>query len=324
MEDNYQSTALFTQFFEAMSLPVFSLPEIDSQLYFLFKTRPEMFAESFNQLKNFIENDPNFSEETPRLLPYFNQTIPFVQRLVEEYIDLKSQEKNFSEFTTSAFKNKVNSEETKNSNLDRDDLIKKIQDAENGIQVKLANTANQLRTLTRNSLGELKSFAKPPQLVKICLECVCMMLGEKIDFQNAKKLINNPNFLSSLVNFNKDAVTEATINRIKKVIRADSNITFSCMEKVSSASASLFAWVTGIIDYHNYKKVIRELKSQLQNIEESKISDDSGEDSLANAQAKLEKLQLDQAIGPIIERQYSIENSVKDSIRVLVEKFFTV
>lgn len=44
-----------------------------------------------------------------------------------------------------------------------------------------------LNSLNKNDITEIKSFAKPPPLVQMVMEAVCVLLGEKPDWDTSKK-----------------------------------------------------------------------------------------------------------------------------------------
>ena len=43
----------------------------------------------------------------------------------------------------------------------------------------LQKISKTLSSLSKSSLGELKSFAKPPALVELSLQCLCILFGRK-------------------------------------------------------------------------------------------------------------------------------------------------
>merc|ERR1719258_223549 len=63
-----------------------------------------------------------------------------------------------------------------------------------------------LDSLDKKDLQELKSFAKPPPLVEVVLAAVCLLMGKKENWDEAKKLMNDTNFLSNLKSYDKDSL----------------------------------------------------------------------------------------------------------------------
>ena len=74
-----------------------------------------------------------------------------------------------------------------------------------------------LNSLSKGDITEIKSFAKPPETVQMTLEAVCILLGEKPDWDTAKKLMSDDaSFLQSLFDFDKDAIPDARLKTLKK------------------------------------------------------------------------------------------------------------
>ena len=62
----------------------------------------------------------------------------------------------------------------------------------------LEGAIKALDTLNRGDIAEIKNNNNPHALVKFTLECVSILLDEKLDWDNIKKLLADPNFLSRL------------------------------------------------------------------------------------------------------------------------------
>ncbi|OUW47187.1 MAG: hypothetical protein CBD47_05050 [Synechococcus sp. TMED187] len=52
----------------------------------------------------------------------------------------------------------------------------------------LKEAVEALNGLSKNDISEIKAFAKPPPLVQKVMECVCLLLGAKTDWDSAKKV----------------------------------------------------------------------------------------------------------------------------------------
>ena len=58
--------------------------------------------------------------------------------------------------------------------------------------------AEALKKLNKADITEIKGFAQPPQAVMMVLEAVCILLGEKGDWDSAKKVMTDLSFLDRL------------------------------------------------------------------------------------------------------------------------------
>lgn len=87
-------------------------------------------------------------------------------------------------------KNVVEEEEAKikvqaaNTQLIKDDALKDLE-----LAMPAFNQAIEaLNSLSKSDITEVKSFKTPPGLVLITMEAVCVLLGEKPDWDSAKKV----------------------------------------------------------------------------------------------------------------------------------------
>ena len=95
-----------------------------------------------------------------------------------------------------------------------------------------------LKALSKNDITEIKSFAKPPPLVQTVLEAVCILKGAKPTWDDAKKIMSDSSFLSSLETYDKDNIPPKVLKAIQTYI-ANPDFTPDNVEKVSKAAKSL-------------------------------------------------------------------------------------
>lgn len=68
---------------------------------------------------------------------------------------------------------------------------------------------NAVKNLDKNSIVEIKNFAKPPDGVLFVMECLMVMLGEKTDWKSVKGVLGNVNeFMSRLLDYDVEKTTE--------------------------------------------------------------------------------------------------------------------
>lgn len=79
---------------------------------------------------------------------------------------------------------KVQAESTQ---LIKDDAQRDLNAALPALNAALA----ALNSLNKNDITEIKSFSKPPLLVLTTMEAVCILFGQKPDWDTAKKVNNN-------------------------------------------------------------------------------------------------------------------------------------
>lgn len=74
-----------------------------------------------------------------------------------------------------------------------------------------------LNTLNKGDIIEMKSYPKPPEDLVLVVSAVCLILGQKETWDEAKKLMNQPEaFITSLKEYDKDKIKETTLKKLKK------------------------------------------------------------------------------------------------------------
>ena len=71
-----------------------------------------------------------------------------------------------------------------------------------------------LKSLDKKSIGEVKSFAKPPPMVAYVLEAVCILLNKDTDWDSAKALMGDSKFMDMLLNYDKDNIDPKLIKKV--------------------------------------------------------------------------------------------------------------
>ncbi|XP_059609452.1 dynein axonemal heavy chain 7 [Phlebotomus argentipes] len=159
------------------------------------------------------------------------------------------------------------------------------------VQPDIETATDSLTTLTPADILIVKSMKNPPAAVKIVLEGICILRDikpDKVPGQNddywspSKRLLADPSFLESLIQFDKNSVTP----RIMEVFQQRPVLAFD-MEKVKSISMTceiLFKWVLAVA---NYGRVLESLEPRKQALIEAEAIYSTAIDSL---NIKLEQL----------------------------------
>jgi len=108
----------------------------------------------------------------------------------------------------------------------------------------------------------VKGFKKPPELVVTVLEAVCILLGEKTDWNSAKKVMGDMKFIDRLKGFDKDSIDPKIIKKLGKYIKMDKFMP-SEVKSVSLAATSLCMWVRAIFKYDAVAKNIEPKRNAL-------------------------------------------------------------
>ena len=120
---------------------------------------------------------------------------------------------------------------------------------ESNDMTNLENMLNQLRSLNKSDIVEMKSFTNPPHLVKLVMESICILLNVIPDWPNSKKLLSNPNqFLSALLCFDKNTLTHQKLKKLEAYIE-NPIFNLESAKCVSLACVSLVQYVIGLFNF---------------------------------------------------------------------------
>merc|ERR1711934_374027 len=114
-----------------------------------------------------------------------------------------------------------------------------------------------LDVLPKAAITEMTSFSNPPALVRLIAEAVLTMLNESskdvVSWKEFRTQARRPNFMSRLLNFDKDSISEGKLRRVSKYAQ---EIDVDRARCVSLAGAGLAQWLCGI---NTYATIAREV-----------------------------------------------------------------
>lgn len=167
-----------------------------------------------------------------------------------------------------------------------------------------------LASLNKKDLAEVKAYTSPPPLVEKVLAAVMVLRKADQSWAEAKKHLNDPNFLAELINYPIEKMTDSMLKKIEKFC-ADPEFKPEKVEKVSTASMSLCMWVRAMEKYgHIYrdvapkqqavKEALEALEQKTRMLQEAKQQLKAADEQVAQLKAeynelvsKKEKLRLD-------------------------------
>ena len=76
-------------------------------------------------------------------------------------------------------------------------------------------------------------------------------------------MLHDINFLEYLLNFDKESISEETMNKLKEVFDSHPDFTIENVRKTSKAAACFFEWVHGIYDFGKIWVEIQPVRNQL-------------------------------------------------------------
>ena len=164
----------------------------------------------------------------------------------------------------------------------------------------LEEAAAALNNLKKEDITEIRYFANPHILVQQVCECVVILRGFKdVSWKGAKAMMADPRFLASLIEFDKDGITD---RQVRSVLSYMKNEKFNPDEvmQISTAGAGLLKWVYAMI---NYNSVAKEVNPKRQKVNEA-------EKSLRMATKELTKIK--QEVGKLNEQLQELSSQFEE------------
>ncbi|BHF62050.1 Cytoplasmic dynein 1 heavy chain 1 [Sparganum proliferum] len=144
--------------------------------------------------------------------------------------------------------------------------------------------------IRKKDLQELKSMRNPPPAVKMALEAVCLLLGEKSsEWLKILQVIVKDSFVPSITNYNTDEITDSIRETMKKKYLENPDFNFEKVNRASSACGPMVKWVIAQISYADILKKVEPLRNELKALEEAAGVNEKKAEDVETTIAALEK-----------------------------------
>ena len=127
----------------------------------------------------------------------------------------------------------------------------------------LESAVKALNSLTKADITEVKSFTNPPGAVRVVMEAVCVLLGEKETWENAKKLLSRSDFMDLLTGYDKDNIPESRLKKLRKQYINAEEMQVEVIQKVSKAGTGLCLWARAMDVYADVAKEVAPKQARL-------------------------------------------------------------
>jgi dynein heavy chain 1, cytosolic len=144
----------------------------------------------------------------------------------------------------------------------------------------LKNAQASVRGIKKRDLDEVRNLARPPNNVKLTLECVAIMLGEtKVEWTDVRKLLSKTDFIPSIIEFDADKLSTKQINLVnEKYLDGNSDLTEDSVTRSSKACGPLYKWAESMVKYSTIYNNIQPLREEVEQLEgEAKVVKDEKE-----------------------------------------------
>lgn len=133
----------------------------------------------------------------------------------------------------------------------------------------LRSAQESVRGIKKRDLDEVRNLARPPNNVKLTLECVAIMMGEKnVDWAELRKVLARADFIPSILNFDADKLSSKQIKLVtEKYLVGNPDLTADSVTRSSKACGPLFKWAESQIRYSTIYNNVQPLREEVERLE---------------------------------------------------------
>ncbi|XP_075848159.1 dynein axonemal heavy chain 2 [Microtus pennsylvanicus] len=172
----------------------------------------------------------------------------------------------------------------------------------------LEEAMRALESLNKKDIGEIKSYGRPPAQVEMVMQAVMILRGNEPTWAEAKRQLGEQNFIKSLINFDKDNISDKVLKKIGAYC-AQPDFQPDIIGRVSLAAKSLCMWVRAMELYGRLYRVVEPKRIRM-NAAMAQLQEKQA--ALAEAQEKLREVaeKLD-----MLKKQYDEKLAQKEELR---------
>jgi dynein heavy chain, axonemal len=186
---------------------------------------------------------------------------------------------------------------------------------------------NALKDIKKSDIVEMKSMLKPPEAIRMTMAAVCIMLNQKPDRKGkagdpydgywitaTKEVLNDVKFLSRLLDYDRDSIDPAIINKITAYTNDPNFTPDNVAKRGSQGAAGLVSWVHAMVLYDRVAKQVAPKRAALKKAESTlKIA----QETLAVKQLALKEVTdkvaaLEVSLNEAESKKLSLKNQVED------------
>ncbi|CAF0789670.1 unnamed protein product [Didymodactylos carnosus] len=214
--------------------------------------------------------------------------------------------------------------------VQQEQIVKKratVMEDLNKVEPAVQEAQQAVKSIKKQNLVELKNLNNPPSGVKLALESVCLLLGEETnDWKSIRSIIMRENFIPTIVNFNTDDLTPATIQKMKTKYLSNPDYSYEKINRASVACGPLVKWAEAQLTYADMLGKVEPLRNELKSLEnaaETKVVEMQNTNDLITtlekkiAQYKAEYADLISAAQAIKTDLSHVESKVERSIALI-------
>ncbi|KAJ3290947.1 hypothetical protein HK104_006430 [Borealophlyctis nickersoniae] len=132
----------------------------------------------------------------------------------------------------------------------------------------VAEAQKSVSSIKKQHLTEVRSMGNPPEVVKLAMESVCILLGHKVEsWKSVQALIRRDDFIASIVNYDTDKMTKRVRDEIRSTYISNPNYNYEAVNRASKACGPLVQWVIAQVSYADILERVGPLRDEVRKLE---------------------------------------------------------
>ncbi|KAI9105868.1 dynein heavy chain [Phlyctochytrium arcticum] len=125
-------------------------------------------------------------------------------------------------------------------------------------------------SIKKQHLQEVRTMSNPPEAVKMAMESVCILLGNRVDsWKTVQSIIRKDDFIASIVNYDTDKMSARAREEIVSSYLSNPKYNFETVNRASQACGPLVKWAIAQVQYACILERVGPLRQEVQELEES-------------------------------------------------------
>ena len=147
----------------------------------------------------------------------------------------------------------------------KEEVEKELSEAEPALLAAKQSVQN----IRKPQLDEVRALARPPNAVRLTMEMVSIMIGEKnMEWTEIRKVIRREDFIPTVVNFDPLTLNNKQVVEVQRDYLDNPELNYDTVDRASKACGPLYEWAVSQIKYATILKKVKPLRDEVDRLQE--------------------------------------------------------
>ncbi len=150
----------------------------------------------------------------------------------------------------------------------KEEVEKELSEAEPALLAAKQSVQN----IRKPQLDEVRALARPPNAVRLTMEMVSIMIGEKnMEWTEIRKVIRREDFIPTVVNFDPLTLHNKQVVEVQRDYLDNPELNYDAVDRASKACGPLYEWAVSQIKYATILKKVKPLRDEVERLQEKGV-----------------------------------------------------